>query len=164
MIVEYPNFLTESQCQLLIGMGESNQLQIGETSGDLVGYRKARVVWFDETNPIVSEIQQRVAELSGIPIENQERLHFVKYNVKGEYKLHHDGSKRRKTALIYLNTGFTGGETEFPKVERIIKPETGKLVIWENTTEDGEKIQQSYHAGLPIESGTKYILVIWIKR
>jgi prolyl 4-hydroxylase len=164
MIQEFENFLTEDQCQLLIGIGESQQLNTGRVSGDRLGFRKAKVIWVQkERHRLIAEIKSRIVELSGLPEENQENLHFVKYNPGGEYKIHHDGTKRRKTALIYLNDGFTGGETEFPKVNQIIKPELGKLVIWENTTDDGVKIENAYHAGLPVITGTKYIAVIWIK-
>ena len=45
----------------------------------------------------------------------------------------------------------------------IIKPETGKLVIWDNTLEDGSGDPNSLHAGLPVIAGTKYIAVIWIR-
>jgi len=165
MIEEFQNFLTEDECQLLIGIGESQELKFGQTVGEKIGFRKAKVVWLDnDRHALVRKIKQRIVELTDIPETNQEKLHFVKYNPSGEYKLHHDGRNRRKTALIYLNEGFTGGETEFPKVSQIIKPELGKLVIWENTTESGEKIENAYHAGLPVITGTKYIAVIWIKR
>jgi prolyl 4-hydroxylase len=163
MIVEYPNFLTPDECSLLIGMGESGDLRLGQTNGTKIGYRKAKVTWFRPDNQFANNIKQKIAELSNVPLENQEGFHFVKYNPNGEYKIHHDGSKRVKTALIYLNDGYKGGETYFPKVDRKINPETGKLIIWNNYNNDGTIIRESEHAGLPVEFGTKYIAVIWIR-
>ena len=164
MIKEIPNYLTEQECTMLIGLGESGELDIGRVSGKkLLGYRKARVTWLKTYSPLIDRIKNDVAELTGYPVENQEGFHFVKYNIDGEYKLHLDGKQRPKTALVYLNNGFTGGETEFPKINTIIKPETGKLVIWDNTTEDGLINPNSLHAGLPVIVGTKYIGVIWIR-
>ena len=162
MIKEIKNYLTEDECSMMIGLGESGQLNPGRSGGKL-GYRKARVTWLETDSPLVNKIKSDVAELSGYPVENQEDLHFVKYNVDGEYKPHTDGKNRPKTALVYLNDGFIGGETEFPKINTILKPETGKLVIWNNTTEDGSIDTNSLHAGLPIIAGTKYIAVIWIR-
>ena len=49
------------------------------------------------------------------------------------------------------------------KLDNIIKPETGKVVIGENTLEDGSNDPNSLHAGLPVIAGTKYIGVIWIR-
>lgn len=163
MIVEYPNFLTEGECSLLIGLGESGDLNFGRTGTGTLGYRKAKVTWFDVNNEFANKIKMKIAELSGIPIENQEKFHFVKYGLSGEYKVHHDGHNRIKTALIYLNDGYEGGETYFNKIDKKIKPETGKLIIWNNYNEDMTKIVESEHSGLPIVFGTKYIAVVWIR-
>jgi prolyl 4-hydroxylase len=164
MIKEIPNFLTELECSMLIGLGESGQLNPGRVNNKQLGYRKAKVTWLKPNSPLVDKIKNDVAELTGYPVENQEDFHFVKYNVDGEYKIHEDGKDRPKTALVYLNDGFVGGETEFPKLKTIIKPETGKLVIWDNALEDGSEDPDSSHAGLPVIAGTKYIGVIWIRR
>jgi len=73
------------------------------------------------------------------------------------------GGQRAKSALVYLNDDFTGGETEFPKINIRVSPQKGKLVLWDNTFEDGNPDHDSLHAGLPVISGTKYIAVIWIR-
>lgn len=163
MIIEYDNFLTEAECNILIGHGESSVLEFGGIlrSKKKIGYRKAKVKWFEE-NDFIRRIKDEVSRLSGIPVENQEDFHFVKYSEKGEYKTHHDGSFRIKTAMIYLNDGFSGGETYFPNIDRTIKPTIGKLIIWDNLDSNGDIDRDSYHAGLPVEFGTKYIGVIWI--
>jgi prolyl 4-hydroxylase len=163
MIIEYENFLTADECQSLIGFGESSNLSLGTTGGVKIGYRKAKVNWLDE-NEVVTKIKVGVARLSGVDIDKQERLHFVRYVEGGEYKEHTDGEFRQKTALVYLNNGFRGGETVFPKLNRTIKPEIGKLVIWDNIDENGKEDTMSLHTGLPVEVGTKYIAVIWIKK
>lgn len=162
MITEYPNFLTEDECNILIGLGESGYLSPGEIKSGKAGYRKAKVRWFSNA-PLVQRIKKEVAELSGISEDKQEQFHFVKYSQGGEYKQHYDGIKRAKTALIYLNDGFKGGETHFININRTIVPEIGKLIIWENI-KDGKNHPDSLHAGLPVEFGTKYIAVIWIKK
>jgi len=129
MIKEIPNYLTEHECSMLIGLGESGRLDPGRVVNDKLGYRKAKVSWLKVNSPLVDKIKSDVAEMTGYPVENQEDFHFVKYNTDGEYKVHTDGKDRPKTALVYLNDGFVGGETEFPKLNTIIKPEIGKLVI-----------------------------------
>ena len=164
MIKEIPNYLTEHECSMLIGLGESGRLDPGRVVNDKLGYRKAKVSWLKVDSPLVDKIKSDVAEMTGYPVENQEDFHFVKYNTDGEYKVHTDGKDRPKTALVYLNDGFVGGETEFPKLNIIIKPEIGKLVIWDNALEDGSEDPNSLHAGLPVVAGTKYIGVIWIRR
>ncbi len=142
------------------------------------GYRKAESMWMDQMNPLVRPIVERVSELLECPIENQEPPHVVRYEVGGEYKLHHDffhlgedyteemmkyGGQREATFLIYLNDNFEGGETDFPKFKLTIKPKTGNAIIWNNVTEDKKLDKKSIHAGLPVINGSKYILVIWIR-
>ena len=155
---EFPNFLTYQECQELIGMAETKKY----STGKMVSYRKAQIHWFDEDNSLVSSIKKRVANLSDITVEYQEKFHFVKYNSSGEYKPHFDSLNRIKTALIYLNDAYEGGETYFSKLDKKIKPETGKLVIWNNLLPNGKNRPSSFHCGLPVEFGTKYIAVIWI--
>lgn len=164
MIQEFENFLTEEECMQVIGIGESRYLNLAKTAGGSVGYRKARMAWLDIDHPLINRIREEVSRLSELPTENQETFHFIRYGIGGEYKPHLDEYNRQKTALIYLNEGFVGGETFFPKINRVIKPKTGKLVIWENQDKTGEVIQDSLHSGLPIEFGTKYISVIWIRK
>lgn len=41
------------------------------------------------------------------------------------------------------------------------KPIPGNAVYWENLREDGTGYPETYHAGLPVESGTKVGLNIW---
>jgi prolyl 4-hydroxylase len=163
MIVEYSNFLTTEECQSLISFGESSNLKNGFTEDKRNGYRKAKTSWLDE-NDLVNKIKSEVSKLTRVDLDKQERLHFVRYVQGGEYKEHTDGGFRQKTAMIYLNSGFKGGETIFPKLDRMIKPEIGKLVVWNNIDELGNEDANSLHAGLPVEFGTKYIAVIWIKK
>jgi prolyl 4-hydroxylase len=176
MIYQHLNFITIEECSELIGIAETNKYQPGELSylrienlkddsfkydkpGDFLGTRKALVQWPDENNPLIQKIKLEVSKLSGLPIENQESFHIVKYLEGGEYKKHYDHSSvnpRVKTAMIYLNDSFEGGETYFPKLENKIVPEVGKLIIWDND-------RDSLHAGLPVQYGIKYIAVIWIQ-
>ena len=107
-----------------------------------------------------------------------ESIHVVKYSVGEEYKDHHDffhpgeeyyedevnrGGQRLKTALVYLNDDFEGGETNFPNLNIKVDPKKGKLVLWDNIKDDGSLDYDSLHAGLPVKSGYKYIAVIWIR-
>jgi prolyl 4-hydroxylase len=163
MIYEYPNFLTPSECLTIIGLGESDKLKSGGTSNNSYGYRKAKIRWISE-EPIIDEICKKISVLTNTDIEKQETFHFIKYSERGEYKPHYDGMGRVKTAMIYLNDGFKGGETFFVNIDRTIKPEVGKLIIWDNLDQNGNLDKDSFHAGLPVEFGNKYIAVIWIKK
>ena len=66
MITEYPNFLTEEECNLLIGLGESGDLNFGATTGGKLGYRKAKVTWFKNNVELIDKIKLKYGYLSNI--------------------------------------------------------------------------------------------------
>lgn len=179
MILEKEGFFTEQECKELIELAQPQFHKTTTLGKPVDGYRVADGAWLTPTHDIVCKFRCAVSDLTGIPEENMEGTHIVKYEVGGEYKVHHDffhpnegyydrevtqrGGQRIKTALLYLNDGFLGGSTHFPKKERMVTPQTGKLVVWTNMNEDGTPDYTSLHAGLPVEEGTKYIAVIWIR-
>ena len=178
MIIEQENFLSIDECNALIEHARP-QLFKTTTMGKVIdGYRVAEGAWLSKDIPEVSKLRNMVSEYISMPLENMEGTHIVKYEIGGEYKTHHDffhpgenyfagevkrGGQRAKSALVYLNDDFTGGETDFPKVSTTIKPKSGKIVVWTNLNPDGSLDYNSLHAGLPVLTGTKYIAVIWIR-
>ena len=178
MVKEYENFITDEECQFMIEAAQKQFMRTTTLGKEIEGYRVADGAWLNDSSEIVKNYRKKVSEISGFPTENMELIHIVKYEVGGEYKSHHDffhpgegyydnemkrGGQRSKTALVYLNEDFTGGETEFPKVNIRIQPQKRKLVLWDNAFEDESPDYDSLHAGLPVISGTKYIAVIWIR-
>ena len=124
------------------------------------------------------KIREVIAKVTKVPIENQEAMSIIRYNVGGEFKAHHDcfspaadyyktviaqGGQRIKTCLIYLNEDFEGGETDFPNIPYKVKPKTGKLAMFNSIDDNGGIIPQSLHAGLPVTKGVKYLATIWIR-
>ena len=64
-------------------------------------------------------------------------------------------SARRWIAfLVYLNDNFSGGETEFYPHQQVIHPKTGRVLVF-------PCVWTYPHAGLPITTGTKYILTTY---
>ena len=61
-----------------------------------------------------------------------------------------ESSKRYLSMLFYLNDDFTGGETLFLP-DREVKPKKGSVLVFPPTW-------QYPHAGLPLITGTKYIM------
>lgn len=165
-IHSHKNFLTEEECQKLIDSGEG-KWEEAKVYGGAKGVRTAECIWLKNNTKLSKDIRQRVAKLFSIDIKNMERLHVIKYQPGGEYKPHHDHrneeNPRVKSILIYLNDDYLGGETYFPNVQRKVKPETGRLIAWDNLMIDGEPDKDSMHAGLPIKDGIKYIATIWVR-
>jgi prolyl 4-hydroxylase len=178
MVKIIDNFLTKEECLELIDMG-TKQMQKASTLGEKIdGYRTADNSWIYDITPLTEKIKNYISKESGLPVENQEEIHIVKYEVGGEYKPHHDyfhpntdyyetsmgkSGNRPFSFLIYLNHDYTGGETEFPDKKIKITPRQGRLLIWRNINEDGTLDSESFHAGLPVKTQTKYIAIVWVR-
>ena len=86
--------------------------------------------------------------------------------------------------FIYLDANCTAGETWFPEIPSPIRPgersdkftnlkdreglavapRAGSGVFWLNLDESGQGDERTIHAGLPIDSGSKVGMNIWIKK
>jgi len=115
-----------------------------------------------------------------------ESMTIQRYETNGFFKHHYDwfgrapASDRRSTMNVFLQGNCTGGETHFPylkipedkswcqfidcesKQEGVMfKPIAGNAVFWENVRPDGAGYTETFHAGMPVLSGTKIGLNIW---
>lgn len=84
------------------------------------------------------------------------RIKKYRHHTDDQFKDHVDvqdlqSARRFLVVMLYLNSVEIGGETHFPLLDRTIKPETGKLVLFPSTW-------QWRHAGRPVQSNNKYIL------
>lgn len=116
-----------------------------------------------------------------------ERLWAQRYGPGGHYVHHFDwstqgkgGAGRVSTFMVYLHAECEGGGTHFPRLDMppgerwceyleceserggvTFKAAKGAAVYWENFRTDGSGHEATYHAGLPVESGSKVGLNIW---
>ena len=88
------------------------------------------------------QIQRTTSEQNGYPVHNDGEI------------IPHNNNFRVMTYLWYLNDVEGGGWTEFPD-RCIIKPETGKLILF--------PANWTYpHIGHPPKTGNKYIITGWV--
>lgn len=90
---------------------------------------------------------------------------LVTYSPGQQYRPHFDTTedysvRRRRTVILYLNDGFTGGETDFVVLGMKILPKKGMALVFDNIISDQTTLF-SMHAGLPVISGYKYICNVW---
>lgn len=88
-----------------------------------------------------------------------EELRIKKYDVGDEFDRHVDvadysSAKRWLACQVYLNEDFKGGETKFDIHDTIIKPKTGRVLVF-------PPLWTYPHAGLPVVEGKKYILTTY---
>lgn len=120
--------------------------------------------------PVTKEIMKMASTVTGAPMTNIEFVQVIRYKEGENFNYHYDTDPKNQTLptwsrvatfMIYLNDGFIGGETEFPKIDTIITPITGKAVLFWSVIQ-GEIIPESLHRGRYIISGTKWIANTWI--
>ena len=181
---EIQNFLTHEECDLIIqiatlkGLSASEVFELGATESETIdiNHRNSETVWLVKNNDIVERIAKRISELTNTSIDLQEDMQCVHYNPGGVFKEHHDaytdeelveiigqGDRQRySTFLIYLNDGYTGGETLFPRIRKKIVPEKGKAIYFKNIDSKNVIIPESLHVGSRVKTGEKWVANIWI--
>ena len=66
--------------------------------------------------------------------------------------------------LIYLNDEFTGGATNFVKLNKVIKPPKYGAVMFRPLEKNSNKCHPlALHKGTKVESGIKYVCNVWIR-
>jgi len=83
---------------------------------------------------------------------------LIRYKKGGHYVVHQDSDEvefahRYFTVLCYLNDEFEGGGTDFPSLNHIVRPATGKAVIFPS---------QYSHAAQPVSQGEKFVILTWM--
>lgn len=181
-IKEIPNFLTAEECDTIIQLSEPHLFESRIYSNDQdvlsTDSRQSKQCWLkDSVHSVVEKVSQKTAELTRTSASHQEPLQVVNYNKGGFFRPHYDpcdGSEtycdrmnsnagpRYITLIIYLNDNFGGGETAFPHINKVCKPEKGKAVVFYNTDMDGNILREALHGGNTITYGNKWICNKWI--
>lgn len=127
---------------------------------------------------VVHNVECRLAQVAGIPVENGEALIILHYDEGDEYRPHHDyfdperagtsavlerGGQRVCTLLTYLNDVPAGGETDFPEVGLNVAPEAGMGLLFFNVRADGSVDPATRHAGYPVRAGEKWLATKWFR-
>ena len=180
-IIEIQNFLTNEECDKIIELSKGNMFssKVYSQNEDLYD-NKTRIsqqCWLNDNNSFIKNITDKVKSYTNTYNNYFEELQVVNYKPGGFFRAHYDacvGNKyecerlnkegpRYLTVLFYLNDNFEGGETIFPKINKLVKPEKGKAVIFQNVDNNGVIITQALHGGEPVKNGEKWIANKWIK-
>jgi len=170
----FPGLFSAAECNLVLAAAENRYLRstINDSQGREVPHplrssEGAALHWLIE-DPAIQALNRRLAAASQTPYENAEPLLVLRYGRGQEYRRHFDAlpglqNQRAKTALVYLNDEYSGGETEFPKLNIKVKGRRGDVLVFRNAASNGAPDPLSEHAGLPVTSGVKYLGSRWIR-
>ncbi|HVM22474.1 MAG TPA: 2OG-Fe(II) oxygenase [Sphingomicrobium sp.] len=123
--------------------------------------------WLIE-DPAVHALNRRIASATGTSFDQGEALQVLRYSPGQQYRPHFDfvpdaQNQRLWTALIYLNEDYEGGETQFVETGLTFRGRTGDVLLFRNALPDGSIDDAARHAGLPVNSGTKYLATRWVR-
>jgi len=123
--------------------------------------------WLIE-DPVLHAFNRRIAAMSETHVHQGEPLQILRYRPGQQYRSHVDylagaTNQRTKTALLYLNDAYVGGETAFPSIGLKVKGGTGDVLLFRNALPDGKLDKASEHSGVPVLEGEKYIATRWIR-
>lgn len=117
---------------------------------------------------VIRALNLRIAAASGTAVEQGEPMTVLRYSPGQQYRAHLDTiagaeNQRIRTVLVYLNQGFGGGETRFPRLGVSIRPRGGDAVVFDTTLPDGTPDQRMLHTGEPVTAGSKWLATRWIR-
>lgn len=172
-------FLSPSECDDLIALIETHHRPstIADYNGD-DAFRTSSTCDLPPDLPIVAALAARLADLSGIAPAHAEPLQGQRYEVGQEFKAHTDffepgnpdyatycavPGQRTWTFMVYLNEVEAGGATRFRAVDKLVQPERGKLVGWNNRRADGTPNADTLHHAMKVRKGRKYVITQWYR-
>lgn len=118
-------------------------------------------------------LNRAISAVAGCAEENGEFLSVLSYSPGQQYRPHLDcippgpdfdaSGQRVKTALLFLNDDFEGGETHFTEIDLRVRGRPGDILVFSNVKGDGLVDPAVRHAGLPVIGGMKWIASKWFR-
>ena len=183
-IVVVEHFATADECQWLIGRAGSGLMRAkvyrGSSTPQVAETRTNREMSFTIFNAdvVLSLLRDRIAAASGAPVTHFEIAKLLHYSPGEQFALHADfieaktpelahdlaaRGQRSATFLIYLNDGYEGGATQFPRLDWQYRGGRGDALLFSNVDADGAPDYDTVHAGMPPTAGEKWVLSQWIR-
>lgn len=178
-IYYYPGFLSDAECDTLIGLIDANRRPSTLlAASDDPEFRTSESCDLNRWSPEIRAIDERMANLIGVPPEHGETMQGQRYAPGQQFRPHYDwfsenqeywtamkasGGQRTWTTMIYLNDVEEGGATWFPQAGIRVAPKRGMLLAWNNMKPDGAPNPATLHEGSPVVKGVKYIITKWFR-
>lgn len=178
-LYQMPQFLPPGLCAELMALIERDRRPstIADPNGDHY-FRTSETCDLDAALAPVQDLERRLLALHGIDPAHGEPIQGQRYEVGQEFKSHTDyfepggadfdrfcsvAGNRTWTFMIYLNDVEAGGGTRFKVIDKIFRPETGKLLCWNNKRPDGSLNPATLHHGMKVRRGVKYVITKWYR-
>jgi hypothetical protein len=183
-ILKFPGFVSPSVCDWIIGQSKDylRPAPVYNASGaglqDQARTNSGTGFSLLDLDVVFALVRARIAAAIPQPIETLETTNVLHYAVGQKFSPHFDfidpatpelaadvaqKGQRTGTFLIYLNDGYSGGETDFPLLKQQVKGAKGDGLYFSNVDASGNPDPRTYHAGLPPTAGEKWVLSQWMR-
>jgi prolyl 4-hydroxylase len=173
------DFLEPELCRALMAKIDTDRRPstIADANGDYA-FRTSETCDLDPANPEVTEVKRRIVALTGLDPAHGEPMQGQRYEVGQEFKAHTDyfdprgadfarycsvAGQRTWTVMLYLNDVEAGGATRFKAIDKIVQPEAGKLLAWNNLRPDGTPNPSTIHHAMKVRADLKYVITQWFR-
>lgn len=181
LIRRFDKLLTVEECEYVMGTSARHLRPaeiVDQSSGQPLQSRvrtnHVAVMWPVQQDLVLHALNLRLAAAASLPPQNGEMINVLMYRPGEEYRPHFDffpietakadaSGQRTRTLLVYLNTGYDGGETHFVTAGTKIKGDVGDAILFHNCDASGAPDKSSLHAGLSVTSGQKWLLSKWYR-
>ena len=173
------DFLSTEECQAMIDRIRANRRPstLANYNGD-AAFRTSQTCDLDSQDPVVRAVEEKITAFSRLDLTYGEPMQGQHYEVGQEFKAHTDyfeptgvdyekytsvAGQRTWTVMIYLNEPVAGGATRFKAIDKMVQPETGKLLAWNNRRPDGSCNPSTIHHAMKVRVGEKYVITKWFR-
>lgn len=118
-------------------------------------------------------VNRTIADAARCDARYGEFLSVLHYAPGQQYRPHFDcipagadrdrNGQRVKTALLFLNDDYVGGETHFLAPDLKVKGGRGDILVFSNVDAEGRPDPKSRHAGVPVAHGEKWLGSKWFR-
>jgi hypothetical protein len=184
-IRRFANFVSAQVCDWLIerARGKLERARVYDAQRNLDIVDESRTNSFAVFNAMEADlvhllVQTRMAAGCGQPVKHMEASTVLHYAVGETIGYHYDfvdpalpgyaeevrmRGHRVATFLVYLNDGYEGGDTVFPRVGVRHAGRRGEGLLFVNTLADGQADLRTLHSGEPPTRGEKWVFSQFVR-
>jgi len=184
-ICNFPHFISERVCDWLIerARGRLERARVYDVRRQTDIVDESRTNSFAVFNAMEADlvhlmVQTRMSIGCGQPVSHMEASTVLHYAVGQTIGYHYDfvdpadpgqaedvrtRGHRVATFLIYLNDGYQGGETVFPRIGVRHAGQRGEGLLFVNTLPDGQPDLRTLHSGEPPTQGEKWVFSQFVR-
>jgi len=184
-LIVFRDFATPSECDWAIARANGRLTraavfnpETGKQMWNPVRDNSGSEFQLPEMDVVLEVLRARISAATRLPVPIFEPVQVLHYAVGQQFRPHHDfldpnvpefaqeislHGQRIGTMLVYLNEGYEGGETIFPKLGLSFKGSRGDALFFTNVDRNGQPDPMTTHAGTPPTAGEKWVISQWIR-